>query len=128
MKVRKWQNFNYSISHVSFNFSDGWADRPDVVDGIENLALGGMSIKLHSPEIADFDDYFKSLSPLTNSHNPWFTEFWEEKFNCSVDTSSRLRNNTKICSGTVFHIWYTDTTSICKLQCLITCILCDVKL
>jgi hypothetical protein len=32
-----------------------------------------------------FNEHFKKLKPKTNTRNPWFMEFWEEQFNCSID-------------------------------------------
>lgn len=57
--------------------SDGWADRPDVVQNYERQALGSISIRIHSPYVKSFDDYYFALNPFTNKRNPWFREFWE---------------------------------------------------
>ena len=51
---------------ASCRCSDGWSDRQSVVEGLKYAAAGGMSIKLHSPKIADFDDHFFSLNPYKN--------------------------------------------------------------
>ncbi|XP_068233250.1 LOW QUALITY PROTEIN: uncharacterized protein [Palaemon carinicauda] len=71
-------------SRFLFIGSDGWADRSDVVEGVEEAALGGLSIKIHSPYIAEFDDYYFDLHPDNNTRNPWFVEFWQMRFNCSL--------------------------------------------
>ena len=65
-------------------FSDGWADRPDVVHGIEEAAAGAITMKLMSNPIQSFDTYFRSLRPEENTRNPWFREFWEWKFKCRL--------------------------------------------
>lgn len=57
-------------------YSDGWADRADVVEGYEKQALGSISIRIHSPRVESFDDHYFALSPFTNHRNPWFQEFW----------------------------------------------------
>ncbi|XP_054163269.1 metabotropic glutamate receptor 1-like [Oppia nitens] len=64
--------------------SDGWSDRPDVVEGLEEEAMGGLSVRIYSTNIPDFDDYYFALNPVNNSRNPWFREFWESRFNCSL--------------------------------------------
>ncbi|RWS01055.1 metabotropic glutamate receptor 1-like protein 2, partial [Dinothrombium tinctorium] len=64
--------------------SDGWADRPDVVEGYEKEAVGGLSVRIHSPYVHEFDPYYYNLHPDNNTRNPWFREFWEFKFNCSL--------------------------------------------
>lgn len=45
--------------------------------------------------IAEFDEYFTNLTVDNNNRNPWFPEFWQETFNCSLTNKSR----TKQCSG-----------------------------
>ncbi|XP_050392251.2 metabotropic glutamate receptor 5 [Patella vulgata] len=80
--------------------SDGWGNRPDVVEGVEEEAAGGISIKLYSPQLDDFDDYYSSLYPENNSRNPWFKEFWQERFVCRLnagdDTDTRYN---EMCSA-----------------------------
>ncbi|XP_009930863.1 metabotropic glutamate receptor 5 isoform X1 [Opisthocomus hoazin] len=65
--------------------SDGWADRYDVTDGYQREALGGITIKLQSPDVKWFDDYYLQLRPETNHRNPWFQEFWQHRFQCRLD-------------------------------------------
>ncbi|KAJ3665469.1 hypothetical protein Zmor_000962 [Zophobas morio] len=90
--------------------SDGWADRNDVTEEYEEEAWGGLSIRIHSPRVNSFDNYYCSLRPNNNTRNPWFQEFWESQFNCSLDghpeipttTESSTVNKTdsrKLCSG-----------------------------
>lgn len=64
--------------------SDGWADRQDVVSDYELQAVGSISIRIHSPSLKSFDDYYFALNPFENHRNPWFREFWEDKFHCKM--------------------------------------------
>lgn len=64
--------------------SDGWADRQDVVSEYELEAVGSISIRIHSPYVESFDDYYFALNPFGNQRNPWFAEFWEDKFHCKM--------------------------------------------
>ncbi|XP_030316845.1 metabotropic glutamate receptor 5 isoform X2 [Calypte anna] len=64
--------------------SDGWADRYDVTDGYQREAVGGITIKLQSPDVKWFDDYYLELRPETNHRNPWFQEFWQHRFQCRL--------------------------------------------
>lgn len=57
-----------------------------MVEQQEEFALGGISIRIHSAYVYDFDDYYFSLSPFTNQRNPWFAEFWETRFQCNLET------------------------------------------
>lgn len=72
----------YTNSNALMIFSDGWSDRFDVVEGQEEVALGGLSVRIHSPYVADFDEYYFALKPHNNARNPWFEEFWEGRFQC----------------------------------------------
>nr|XP_027216530.1 uncharacterized protein LOC113809201 isoform X1 [Penaeus vannamei] len=75
---------NNVTSRFLFLGSDGWADRSDVVAGLEETAVGGLSIKIQSSYVEQFDDYYFKLHPDTNTRNPWFREFWQSRFNCSL--------------------------------------------
>ncbi|CAH1799891.1 unnamed protein product [Owenia fusiformis] len=79
--------------------SDGWNDRPDVVENIEELAAGGMSIRLSCPHTKWFDEHWLSLKPETNTRNPWFKGFWQEKFKCYLNGSDRDARYTTPCTG-----------------------------
>ncbi|KQL33143.1 hypothetical protein AAES_29639 [Amazona aestiva] len=63
---------------------DGWADRDEVIEGYEPEANGGITIKLQSPEVLSFDDYYLKLRLDTNTRNPWFPEFWQHRFQCRI--------------------------------------------
>ncbi|KAK7909662.1 hypothetical protein WMY93_014346 [Mugilogobius chulae] len=60
------------------------ANRMNVVRGSEAVADGAFTIELASYEIPQFNDYFTSLHPYNNTRNPWFREFWENQFQCSL--------------------------------------------
>lgn len=64
--------------------SDGWADRVEVVEGYEQEAVGGLTVKLQSDEVSSFDDYFLKLKLNANTRNPWFPEFWQYRFQCRL--------------------------------------------
>ncbi|XP_043266635.1 metabotropic glutamate receptor 1-like [Venturia canescens] len=74
--------------------SDGWADRDDVVENLENEARGSLSIRIYSPYINEFDDHYFSLNPFNNTRNPWFVEFWQHKFNCVMPKTASLDDET----------------------------------
>ncbi|CAG9788013.1 unnamed protein product [Diatraea saccharalis] len=76
--------------------SDGWADRRDVVAGLEPVAHQSLTLRIRSPYLAHFDAYYHSLKPHTNRRNPWFKEFWEQKFNCSLEEAPSGKGR---CSG-----------------------------
>ena len=74
------QRLNASFIWVA---SDGWGALESVVAGSEGAAEGAITIELASYPISDFASYFQSLDPWNNSRNPWFREFWEQRFRCS---------------------------------------------
>uniref|UniRef100_A0A4W5PDZ8 Glutamate metabotropic receptor 1 n=1 Tax=Hucho hucho TaxID=62062 RepID=A0A4W5PDZ8_9TELE len=80
--------------------SDGWADRDEVVEGYEQEAVGGITVKLHSEEVTSFDDYFLKLRLDSNTRNPWFPEFWQHRFQCRIPGHPlENMNYRKNCSG-----------------------------
>lgn len=56
-----------------------------MVEQQEEIALGGISVRIHSAYVHDFDDYYFALNPHNNHRNPWFAEFWEQRFQCNLD-------------------------------------------
>ncbi|KRX87399.1 Metabotropic glutamate receptor 5, partial [Trichinella pseudospiralis] len=78
--------------------SESWSDRKDVVAGVEDVAAGGFSFRIYSPRMTQFDSYYFNLTPKNNYRNPWFVDFWEEKFQCSYTESTRNLYS-KICTG-----------------------------
>ncbi|CAK6961913.1 metabotropic glutamate receptor 1 [Scomber scombrus] len=80
--------------------SDGWADRYEVVEGYEQEAEGGITMKLQSEVVKSFDDYYLKLSLDTNTRNPWFAEFWQYRFQCRLPGHPQENKNyKKVCSG-----------------------------
>ncbi|CAB1415524.1 unnamed protein product [Pleuronectes platessa] len=80
--------------------SDGWADRIEVVEGYEQEAVGGITVKLQSDEVSSFDDYFLRLRLSTNTRNPWFPEFWQYRFQCRIPGHPQENMNyARNCSG-----------------------------
>lgn len=52
--------------------SDGWADRRDVVEGVERAAHRSLTLRIRSPYLKEFDAHYLALDPHNNSRNPWF--------------------------------------------------------
>ncbi|XP_047244718.1 metabotropic glutamate receptor 1 isoform X2 [Girardinichthys multiradiatus] len=80
--------------------SDGWADRYEVVEGYEQEAEGGITMKLQSEVVKTFDDYYLKLRIDKNTRNPWFAEFWQYRFQCRLPGHpEENKNYKKVCSG-----------------------------
>uniref|UniRef100_A0A8D0EUV3 Metabotropic glutamate receptor 3 n=1 Tax=Strix occidentalis caurina TaxID=311401 RepID=A0A8D0EUV3_STROC len=84
-------------ANVSFTWvaSDGWGALESVVAGSEAVAEGAITIELAAYPIKEFASYFLNLHPYNNSRNPWFREFWEQKFKCSFHTQDCSRHSLK---------------------------------
>ncbi|XP_072292019.1 metabotropic glutamate receptor 3 [Eucyclogobius newberryi] len=64
--------------------SDGWGAQESIVKGNEITAEGAITLELAANHLPDFNHYFLSLNPHRNHRNPWFKEFWEQRFQCSL--------------------------------------------
>lgn len=64
--------------------SDGWGRQSKLVEGLEEEAEGAITVELQSENIPGFDEYMASLTPENNRRNPWFGEYWEEVFGCTL--------------------------------------------
>ncbi|XP_048356815.1 metabotropic glutamate receptor 3 isoform X2 [Sphaerodactylus townsendi] len=83
--------FNVSFTWIA---SDGWGAQESVVKGNEHIAYGAITLELTSHPVKEFDRYFQSLTPANNHRNPWFKDFWEQKFQCSLQNK---KNHIKTC-------------------------------
>ncbi|KAM9311157.1 metabotropic glutamate receptor 3 [Gastrophryne carolinensis] len=64
--------------------SDGWGAQESIVKSNEHIAFGAITLELASHKVKEFDKYFKSLNPSNNHRNPWFKDFWQQRFQCSL--------------------------------------------
>lgn len=64
--------------------SDGWGAQESIVKGNEVTAEGAITLELAANPITEFNRYFLSLNPFKNHRNPWYKEFWEQRFQCSL--------------------------------------------
>ncbi|VFV44667.1 metabotropic glutamate receptor [Lynx pardinus] len=85
-----------SRANASFTWvaSDGWGAQESIVKGSEHVAYGAITLELASHPVRQFDRYFQSLNPYNNHRNPWFRDFWEQKFQCSLQNK---RNHRRAC-------------------------------
>lgn len=77
--------------------SDSWADSPKIAEDHANVVDGMLRVINHPTIVPDFMKYFYTFSLSANKHNPWFGEFWEETFRCSVlDINSKFPTGDKL--------------------------------
>ena len=88
--VKKKQMTDPSFASKNFTWigSDGWAN--DIPDDLHEIAQGSLTLIPRSRTSDEFDDYFQSLHPSNYSANPWFVEYWESIFNCSLSGEQGL--------------------------------------
>lgn len=72
--------------HEQFTYiaSDAWGTQAKLVEGVEDAAEGTFTLELESRILPEFDDYIRELTPSNNVRNPWFAEYWEVLFACSL--------------------------------------------
>ena len=82
--VRRKREIDSEFASKKFTWigSDGWGDR--LPEYLREIAQGSLSVFPRSLTSNEFDEYFQSLHPSNYSANPWFNEYWESIFNCSL--------------------------------------------
>lgn len=65
-----------------------------MVSDYEAQAVGSISIRIHSPYMHSFDETYLKLNPFNNTRNPWFQEFWEDKFHCKMPPEGYVMTTT----------------------------------
>ena len=76
----------FASRNLTWIGGDAWGDR--VPEDLYETAQGMLGVIPRSYLSVEFDRYFQSLRPLSNSTNPWFDEYWETFFNCSLTPQS----------------------------------------
>ena len=72
----------FANRNITWIGTDSWGDNlPPKYNKIAHGLLRTIP-RVHLSD--DFDEHFLSLHPSNNSANPWFNEYWEEIFNCSL--------------------------------------------
>ena len=66
--------------------SDSWGDS---LDGVyPTLVSNLVSVKPSTFPSEEFDHYFESLNISNHTSNPWFAEFWQSAFNCTLNSTN----------------------------------------
>ena len=68
--------------------SDGWAESSLIQDArFKPIIQGAIGFGFHAFRFDDFKERILKATPL-NQRGPWWNQFWEKEFNCSVANSS----------------------------------------
>lgn len=54
---------------------------------LQYLANNAITVSPKSVRLKAFEDYFTQLTPKTNTRNPWFKEYWQVHFKCSLNST-----------------------------------------
>ena len=74
--------------------SDSWGK--ELQDGIYPMLLGNqISVAPTTIPSVEFDRYFESLHVSNHTSNPWFAEYWQDTFHCSL--SNVTNDPRKLC-------------------------------
>ncbi|XP_076864107.1 metabotropic glutamate receptor 7 isoform X1 [Brachyhypopomus gauderio] len=87
------------VGHFLWIGSDSWGAKNSPVHGLEDAAVGAITILPKRATIAGFDAYFTSRTLENNRRNVWFAEYWEENFNCKLMSSSKKEDTSRKCTG-----------------------------
>ncbi len=74
------------LRNITWIASDSWG--LSLAENLYSKARGMLAVQPVSYSVADFVEYFTSLTPNT-TRNPWFNGYWESFFGCSLDTNSK---------------------------------------
>lgn len=72
----------------------------NIFQGSENLVEGLITLDVQRPDLSAFRGYLSSLRVGTYTTNPWFGEWLENVFKCSLDANN-MRGYTTTCTAAV---------------------------
>lgn len=85
------------FSRLQFVCSQHLGTKLSVLPGNKSIDVGLITLEVESAHVPDFEKYFLSLRPATNSRNPSFGRYWEQVFNCSLNLNAT--GGTTRCKG-----------------------------
>ena len=111
VKKRVESDPEFASRNFTWVGSDGWGN--NVPAEFYDVVRGSLSVAPQTFSNSEFEEYFLSLNPLTHTANPWFFDFWELVFNCSIQVRSgyELCNlNSQSLSRDIFSLQSTAVT------------------
>ena len=76
--------YSYGTSKRRFLWiaSNSWSQELDTK--YKDVTIGKWGTAPYSEKVPLFDKYYSQLTPATNARNPWFCEFYEHYYECSI--------------------------------------------
>lgn len=75
------------LQNFAWVAADGWGTHQKLIEGVEEVAWGAITVELAAKAIPGFDQYMRGLTPWDNVRNPWFSEYWQEWFDCALQVN-----------------------------------------
>ena len=89
VKRRRETDPSFAAKNMTWIGSDAWGD--NIPSELYDIVRGSLSVAPRTLSSKRFEEYFLSLTPLNHSANPWFAEYWELIFNCSIKVHPGLK-------------------------------------
>ena len=64
--------------------SESWANYKDIIKGLEDVVENAITLGVETADLTGFDEYLEPKNPNNYFANPWFTEYYESVFQCSL--------------------------------------------
>lgn len=87
LKAADKRGVNRNIQWVG---SDAWGNVVWLKE-LQHLANNAITVSPKSHHLKEFEDYFTSLTPESNTRNRWFKEYWQVHFKCSLNSTLNKR-------------------------------------
>ena len=82
---RQATDSSFAQKKLTWIGSDAWGDQ--IPSHLYRTAHGMLAVAPQFNLSDTFDDYFTNLNPQNNAANPWFVEYWETIFNCTLSAN-----------------------------------------
>lgn len=94
--LRAIKNSNTPLDHLTWIASDSWAMQ--VPPEYQSIVPGMLGMLPRILAVEDFEKYYESLDPYNHTTNPWFREYWETVFECSLSDSNQTLEGVEPCN------------------------------
>ncbi|XP_025102405.1 metabotropic glutamate receptor-like [Pomacea canaliculata] len=82
-----------AAGHFIWVASDAWASAATAMGDLGPAMWGTVTVSPFGSSVPEYHEYFLNLTPK-DTRNPWFEEFWEGFFNCSLHNGTCSANQT----------------------------------
>ncbi len=62
-----------------------WSQNPGINKLLPYLKPKVLTVEISQPVFRNFQNYLRSLTPITSTNNPWFMEWYESSLKCYID-------------------------------------------